>query len=132
MTIHSTETVSVNTDVALTFLEMVSTGRAREAFDRYAASDFRHHNPYFNGDGESLAMAMDHNYRDNPQKQLEVIHAIGGGPYVAIHSRVRHSLGFGSEHATVHLFRLEDGKVMELWDIAQEVPTQTPNQYGMF
>ena len=29
-------------------------------------------------------------------------------------------------------FRFEDDRIAELWDLAQEVPAETPNTNGMF
>ncbi|HEY8144743.1 MAG TPA: hypothetical protein VIG06_18825 [Kofleriaceae bacterium] len=36
--------------------------------------------------------------------------------------------GFG----LAHIFRFEGDKVIELWDLAQEVPAESPNKSGMF
>ncbi len=34
--------------------------------------------------------------------------------------------------APIIIFRFEGDKVVELWDIGQEIPADTPNEYGMF
>jgi predicted SnoaL-like aldol condensation-catalyzing enzyme len=34
--------------------------------------------------------------------------------------------------ALVHIFRFADGRIVELWDVGQPVPEESPNQYGMF
>jgi predicted SnoaL-like aldol condensation-catalyzing enzyme len=34
--------------------------------------------------------------------------------------------------AVIDIFRLEDGMVVEHWDVFQEVPTQSPNPNSMF
>jgi predicted SnoaL-like aldol condensation-catalyzing enzyme len=122
--------LGVNADLALAFLEMAASGRGQEALDRYGGLEFRHHNPYFAGDGGTLVAAMDEDVRTKPGKRLEVMRIISEGPYVAIHSKVTGS----TDHdlATVHIFRIEDGKIVELWDVAQEAPADSPNQYGMF
>src|SRR5262249_14927574 len=39
---------------ATAFLRMAAEGRVREAYERYIAPTFRHHNVYFKGDRESL------------------------------------------------------------------------------
>lgn len=122
--------LSVNADLALAFLEMAVSGRGQEALDRYGAPEFRHHNPFFAGDGPTLVAAMDENARANPGKLLEVVRIIAEGPNVAIHSKVTGSTA--RDLATVHIFRVEDGKIQELWDVAQEAPADSPNQYGMF
>ena len=40
-------------DIAISFLNNASSGRVDEAY-ALVASNFRHHNPYFPGDTESL------------------------------------------------------------------------------
>ncbi len=120
-----------NKDAAISFLELAAAGRAREAFAQYGGPGFRHHNPWFKGDADSLAAAMDENARQNPGKRLAVLRALEDGDLVAVHSSVTHSdadRGF----ALVHIFRFEGGRIVEAWDLAQEVPAESPNTNGMF
>jgi predicted SnoaL-like aldol condensation-catalyzing enzyme len=125
------QSLGVNADLALAFIELAASGRGQEALDRYGALEFRHHNPFFTADGESLIKGMDEDARANPEKRLEVVRAIAEGPFVALHSRVRRGPG-QAELATVHIFRIEDGKVQEMWDVAQEIPVDSPNENGAF
>jgi predicted SnoaL-like aldol condensation-catalyzing enzyme len=120
-----------NTRIAVDFLEMASSGRAREAGERYAAPDFVHHNPYFARDAGTLTAAMDENAERYPDKRFEVLRTIAEGPLVAVHSRVRLEKD-GPDMATVHILQIEDGRIHELWDVVQEVPADSPNQAGMF
>ena len=116
---------------AVSFLKMAAAGQARQAFERFGAPRLVHHNPYFPADAGSLAAGMDENARQFPDKQLTVLRAIAEGDLVAVHSVVHHTAGdrgFG----LVHIFRFEGDKVAELWDLAQEVPAESPNASGMF
>ena len=120
-----------NKNAAVSFLRLAASGRAREAFGTYAGPGFRHHNPWFAGDADSLAAAMDENARQNPDKKLDVLRAVEEGDLVAVHSYVKHGpddRGFG----LVHIFRFEGGRIVELWDLAQAVPAESPNVHGMF
>ena len=116
---------------AVKFLHMAAAGRARAAFEHFATPDFRHHNPHFADDAHSLAVAMDDNARKNPEKELTVLRAIEEGDLVAVHSVVHHATGDRGV-GVVHIFRFEGDKVAELWDLAQEVPPESPNASGMF
>ena len=120
-----------NADIAMDFMTLASSGLAAEAWERYGAPDFRHHNPYFAEDGPTLVAAMDENARQNPDKAYEVKRTISEGPFVAVHGYVRHKPGDRGA-ALVHIFRIEDGRIRELWDIGQEVPADSPNRSGMF
>jgi predicted SnoaL-like aldol condensation-catalyzing enzyme len=117
--------------IAISFLKLASLGNVREAYEKHIAPDFRHHNPYFKGDAESLKKGMAENAAKFPNKILEVQRALEDGDLVAIHSRVRlkpEELGI----ALVHIFRFRDYSIVELWDLGQPVPDDSPNEFGMF
>lgn len=120
-----------NEDAAISFLKMASSGDVREAYSKFVGPGFRHHNPFFEGSAETLMKAMEENARDNPGKTLEVKRAIAEGDLVAVHSHVRLRADQPGA-AVVHLFRFEEGRIVELWDVGQGVPEDSPNQFGMF
>ncbi|WP_066066982.1 nuclear transport factor 2 family protein [Neobacillus soli] len=116
---------------AVSFLQTVASGKVREAYRTYIGPDFRHHNPYFRGDAESLMLAMEENAAMNPDKKLEVKLAIQERDTVAVHSHVKQNpedLG----GAVVHIFRFQNNQIVELWDIGQPIPDDSPNENGMF
>jgi predicted SnoaL-like aldol condensation-catalyzing enzyme len=116
---------------ATDFLRMVASGDVRRAFARYADEGMTHHNPYFRGDAESLAVAMEENSRRFPKKSLTVLHAVEENGLVATYSRVRVEPE-AAAMAVVHLFRFEGDRIVELWDVAQAAPDDSPNENGMF
>ena len=118
-------------DAAITFLSLCASGQVREAYDKYVAKNFRHHNPYFRGDAQSLAQGMEQNAAQFPGKEFEVKHVIADGNLVAVHSRVRMAPG-QANHAVFHLFRFDGDQIVELWDVGQQEPMDSPNHYGMF
>ncbi|SEQ74885.1 nuclear transport factor 2 family protein [Piscibacillus halophilus] len=120
-----------NKEKAVSFLKQVASGQVREAYTNYVSSNFLHHNPYFRGDADSLMFAMEENASQNPDKSFEVKLAIEEGDYVAVHSHVKQNpedLGA----AVVHIFRYQDGRIVELWDLGQPVPENSPNENGIF
>ena len=122
---------SSHKDMAVSFLRLAGSGKVREAYERCVAENFRHHNAYYRGDRESLMRAMEDNAAKNPNKVLDVKLALEDGSYVAVHSHVRqHPQDRGA--AVVHLFRFENDRIMELWDVGQALPPESPNQYGTF
>jgi predicted SnoaL-like aldol condensation-catalyzing enzyme len=118
-------------DSAITFLELAAVGRAREAFTRYAARDFWHHNPFFAGDADTLMTAMDDNARQNPGIRFEVLRALEDGDLVAVHSHIRQTADDRGA-AAVHIFRFEGDRIAEAWDVAMMVPAESVNANGMF
>lgn len=120
-----------NKAIAVSFLELASSGKVREAFERYASPNFRHHNLYFRGDAASLARGMEESFERFPNKVLDVQRVLGDGDLVAVHLRVRLE-PTGADITLIHIFRFEGGRIAELWEAAQEVLGNTVNENGAF
>ena len=118
-------------EVAVSFLRLASSGKVTEAYLQYVDARFRHHNPYFPGDAEALKAAMEENAADFPQKAIDIKHVLADGDLVAVHAHVRLKPG-DLGVATIHLFRFEGDRIVELWDVGQAVPESSPNKNGMF
>jgi predicted SnoaL-like aldol condensation-catalyzing enzyme len=118
-------------EAAMDFLRLAASGNVREAYQKHVAAGFRHHNPYFRGDADSLAAGMEENAAKFPAKRLEIQRAVEEGDLVAVHSRVRMKPG-DAGGAVVHIFKFKANRIAELWDIGQEAPQSSPNEHGMF
>ena len=117
-------------DIAISFLENAASGKLVEAYV-LVSRNFRHHNPHFKGDAESLKAGMAEAHKTFPNTTLEVQRAWEDGDLVALHSRVSH----GPDHpdiSVVHMFRFEGNRIAELWDVGMEAPQDSPNKNGMF
>lgn len=118
-------------EIAQDFLRLSAKGESRTAFANYACKDFKHHNPYFKGDAETLMLAMEENAKINPDKVFEIKRALENENLVAVHSHIKqNSNDLGA--AVVHIFRFENDKIAELWDLGQAVPSTMINENGMF
>lgn len=119
-------------EAAIEFLKDCASGKnVREAYRKHVGPGFRHHNPWFRGDAESLMIAMEKNAAENPSKVFEVKRALEDGDHVAVFSHVRQKpadRGAG----VVHIFRFDGNRIVELWDLGQEVPEGSVNENGMF
>ena len=68
----------------------------------------------------------------NQNKSIEVIRSLEDENLVATHSRVVRSTPNMPEIVVVHIFRFKDDKIIEEWEVAQEVPKESPNENGIF
>ncbi|HSW77252.1 MAG TPA: ester cyclase [Candidatus Chromulinivoraceae bacterium] len=120
-----------NKERAAEFLKLISSGKVDEAYDQFVSLTGKHHSPHFAAGFGTLREAMKENYRLFPKKQSSIKHVVGEGDMVAIHSHVvlkPGDLGF----AILHLFRFENGSIIELWDFTQPVLEESPNTDGIF
>jgi predicted SnoaL-like aldol condensation-catalyzing enzyme len=116
---------------ALDFLHLVVAGDIDEAYDKYVNMHGKHHNVYFSAEFISLKQGMIENHTQFPNKRLMVKNVLGDGNLVAIHSNIVMKTGEPGM-AAVHIFRFEEGRIVELWDIGQAIPIDTPNRMGAF
>ena len=122
---------SNNKDSAVEFLNMCATGNVRNAYERHVDARFKHHNAYFKSDRASLLEAMEKSASAEPNKSFQVMQAIASGDTVAVFSHLQRAQGDAS-YAVVHILKFESGKIIEMWDVGQEVPKDSPNELGMF
>lgn len=116
---------------AHSFLTTVTSGKVREAFEKYIHPEFTHHNQYHAGDRESLMQGMLGNEENFPNKKFEVKRLVEEGDIVVAHSSLE--LGGNMPPMTVvHFLRFMDGKIIEMWDIAQQLQPDSPNENGPF
>src|ERR1041385_8732633 len=75
--------------IALEFDRLIASGQIRTAFERYTSPTFRHHNPYFKGDRDSLLLGLEKNAGQFADKFYEIQRPLEDGALVAIHARLR-------------------------------------------
>lgn len=118
-------------EIPLAFFDLATKGKIREAYEKYIADDFIHHNQFFKGDRESLLKAMENDAADNPRKEFELKLVLEEGEFAATHSFVRQSPGENG-YVLAHFFRIKNGKIVEMWDLGQEIYPESPNENGVF
>jgi predicted SnoaL-like aldol condensation-catalyzing enzyme len=118
-------------ETAMDFLRLASSGNVRKAYELYVAQDFKHHNPYFKGDRESLMKGMEDSAKSNPNKEFKMLRALQDGDLVAVHSRVIQTSS-NSPISVVHIFRFAENRIVELWDNIMLEPKEMINENGLF
>lgn len=122
--------MSSKKDIAITFLQMVSSGEVDDVYKKFIHPDFIHHNVYFKGDRESLRIGMKENAQEFPNKTYETIHALEDGDLVTVHGKV--NLSDDMIFGVIHIFRFEGEKIIEVWEASQQELKDSPNENGLF
>jgi predicted SnoaL-like aldol condensation-catalyzing enzyme len=105
--------------------------KPEEAVAKYLGPNYRQHNPGA-GDGPEPFIATVKRFAQNfPDLRMEPKRIIAEGDLVVLHSHLILKPGDRGS-AVVDIFRLENGKIVEHWDVVQEVPETSANNNTMF
>ena len=120
-----------NKERSVSFLKMAGSGDVQNAYDKFVALSFVHHNQYFKGDRQSLLNAMKEASVKSPNKSIDVKHVYEDGNTVVTHSLVTRQSPEEPGIVVVHIFRFESDQIVELWDVGQVISKDSPNENGM-
>ncbi len=130
----------VHKDIAVQFLSLVGLGRPKEGL-RFFAPDCKTHNPYILGGMDALIDAMVAVQKEGAEGivkgskadfRLIIRQILADGELVAVHTQLSSSRPSDGGLRQIHLFRFREDKIVEYWDITQQVPENAPNAAGAF
>jgi predicted SnoaL-like aldol condensation-catalyzing enzyme len=105
--------------------------RPEEAVEKYVGGYYRQHNPQA-GDGPEAFIAFVKWFTETyPLLRVDFKRVIGEGDYVVTHCHITTSPEDRGT-AVMDIFRLENGKIVEHWDVLQPVPETAANDNTMF
>jgi predicted SnoaL-like aldol condensation-catalyzing enzyme len=102
-----------------------------EAARLYIGDRYIQHNPNVPNGAEAFYGYFEGFFRENPQSHVTIHRVIADGDLVALHLHSQQTPN-DPGRAIVDIFRLEDGKIVEHFDVIQAVPTTTANGNTMF
>lgn len=123
--------LEANKKLVLAFYDAIIGRKDFDAGRQYMGDTYRQHAPYAEDGPEGLRKFVTW-FRDNfPQHRYEIKRVIAEGDFVVLH--VHGMAGPNPQgEAVVDIFRIEDGKVVEHWDLIQPIPEKADNPNGMF
>ncbi|HEX7445843.1 MAG TPA: nuclear transport factor 2 family protein [Methanothrix sp.] len=105
--------------------------KPEEAADKYLGSHYRQHNPGA-PDGKEPFIAFVNGFQKIfPTLRFEIKRLVAGDDLVVQHSHLIRKAG-DRGMAVIDIFRLENGKIVEHWDVLQEIPETSANSNTMF
>ncbi len=123
---------SSNKELVRSFYEQVFIKhQAEEGAKKYLAPDYIQHNPYVPTGRQSFIDYFVNFFKTNPDARSEIKRIIGEGNLVVVHA---HSKVNKKDRglAVVDIFRVENGKIVEHWDVLQAIPEKSSNTNTMF
>jgi len=113
------------------FYEKALNQKDFEAASRYLGQRYTQHNPGA-ADGPEGLKAFIQFLRDKfPNSRSEIKRVFADGDYVIVHVHAIREPGTRGR-AIIDIFKLENGKIVEHWDVGQDIPEKAANANGMF
>lgn len=119
-----------NKEIVKKFYDLIINEKDYQAAKPYIGSRYKQHNPLVKDYPEGLEEFIQFLKDNFPGARSKIIRVIAEDDYVVLHV---HSIRSPKvERAIIEIFRLENGKIEEHWDVIQEIPETSANQNTMF
>jgi predicted SnoaL-like aldol condensation-catalyzing enzyme len=102
-----------------------------EEASKYLGPRYTQHNPTAADGPEGLKAFIDFLKEKFPNNRSEIKRIFADGDYVIVHVHAVREPGTRG-NAIMDIYKLEDGKVVEHWDVVQPIPETARNNNGMF
>jgi predicted SnoaL-like aldol condensation-catalyzing enzyme len=126
------ELARTNTHTVLAFEETVyNKHHVKEGFDRYVGPNFKQHNPTLPDDRDAAITALT-NLITNvyPGSRIVVERTVAQGDLVAAQLFWDQKPGAGGGVSMLEIYRLENGKIVEHWGVAQPLADKPASDSG--
>jgi len=120
-----------NKKAVIEFYDKALNQKDFDAASKYLGPRYIQHNPGAPDGIEGLQAFIALRKEKFANAKSEIKRAFAEGDYVILHV---HGVREPGERgvAIVDIFRLENGKIVEHWDVVQPIPEKTANNNGMF
>lgn len=119
-----------NKTLVVTAYQSLFGDKDLSALDKYFKEDYIQHNPMVPTGREALRQALLSMGLDKaPKSKVEFARVSAEGDLVWLHT---HAMWAGAESVIVDIFRVEDGKIAEHWDVIQAIPAKSANGNRMY
>jgi len=123
-----------NKQVVVDYYTTAFAGNPEKAVADHFGPSYIQHNPDAQDGPEAFIGFVKWLRSEYPNVQLQIKRVIAEGDLVATHAHLDLEPDEADKRgrALADFFRLEDGKVVEHWDVIQDIPATSANDNGMF
>lgn len=119
-----------NRELMTDFARIFYTERdPRAAFDRYVAPGYTQHNPGLPDGPEAAVDGLEPKFQAEGAR-FEIQRILVDGDLAVVHLKA--SRPGAPDTAVADFYRIEDGRIVEHWDVLQPVPSTSANAHPMF
>lgn len=120
-----------NRALVIEFYDQFFNKHQVEEAGRVVAEDYKQHNPDVPDGKAPFVGYFAGFFKENPQSRARIVRSATDGDLVYLHV---HSITGPDDRgqAVVDIFRVDDGMIVEHWDVIQDVPAEPANDNTMF
>ena len=126
-----TQQMEENKKTVRALYEAVLNKKDFDEASKYLGSKYIQHNPNAADGPDGLKGFIGFLKDKFPNNRSEIKRIFADGDYVIVHVHAVREPGT-SGNAIIDIFKLENGKVVEHWDVVQPIPEKAANDNGMF
>jgi predicted SnoaL-like aldol condensation-catalyzing enzyme len=126
-----TQQMEENKKTVRALYEAVLNKKDFDEASKYLGSKYIQHNPNAADGPDGLKGFIGFLKDKFPNNRSEIKRIFADGDYVIVHVHAVREPGTRG-NAIIDIFRLENGKVVEHWDVVQPIPEKAANDNGMF
>ena len=119
-----------NKQIVIEFYDLIINKKDFDAAKKYMGMRYKQHNPLVKDGPGGLQEFITFLRANFPDANSEIKSVFADGDYVILHVLSHRTPSL--KRAIVEIFRLENGKIDEHWDVLQEIPEKSANPNGMF
>jgi predicted SnoaL-like aldol condensation-catalyzing enzyme len=127
----SIDELEANKKTVAAFEDAALNQKDFDAASKYLGARYIQHNPSATDGPDGLKSYIAFLRDKFPNSRSEIKRIFADGDYVIVHDHAVREPGTRGL-AIVNIFRLENGKVVEHWDVIQPIPESAANSNGMF
>jgi predicted SnoaL-like aldol condensation-catalyzing enzyme len=124
-------TLEANKKTVVEFYDAALNRKDFEAASKFFGPRYVQHNPNAPDGIEGFKAFLGFLREKFPQSRSEIKRVWAEGDYVILHVHAVRTPGARGS-AIVDVFKMENGKIVEHWDVIQEIPEKAANNNGMF
>lgn len=127
---NNCEVAAKNKKMVVDFYQKLFGDKDISVIDQYIAEDYIQHNPIAADGRQAIKDIATKWIANQPKTKVNFQKVAADGDLVFLH--IKSKSFSGKDVSLIDIFRLKNGKIVEHWDVMQEVPDKSANPHPMF
>ncbi len=120
-----------NRKLVIEFYDAFFNKHEMAAAEKFLAEGYKQHNPMVPDGRKAVTDFFAGFFKSNPDARAKIVRTAVEGDIVWLHVHATSNKDDRGQ-AVIDIFRVQDGKIVEHWDVVQDVPEKSANNNTMF